>query len=167
MNDTLHWYVVRTRPRWEKKVAQLLLEKGITHYCPLNKVHRQWSDRKKIVEEPLFKTYVFVQVEERSKWDIKLIDGILNYLYWQGKPARVKEEEIITIKKFLQEFEDVEVVETDFAINDKVTFKEGIMMDYNGIVLEVFGNKARVRLQSLSASLVATVEKKMLVKINS
>ena len=111
MNENLHWYVVYTRPRWEKKIAALLQDKGITHYCPMNKVHRQWSDRMKIVTEPLFKGYVFVQVEERKKWDIKLIDGIVNYVYWQGKPARVRDEEIITIKKFLQEFENVEVIE--------------------------------------------------------
>ncbi|MEO6221006.1 MAG: transcription termination/antitermination NusG family protein, partial [Ginsengibacter sp.] len=49
------WYVVYTRPRWEKKIAENLLRLGIEHYCPLNKVTRQWSDRKKKVLEPLFK----------------------------------------------------------------------------------------------------------------
>ena len=166
MNENLHWYVVYTRPRWEKKIAALLQDKGITHYCPMNKVHRQWSDRMKIVTEPLFKGYVFVQVEERKKWDIKLIDGIVNYVYWQGKPARVRDEEIITIKKFLQEFENVEVTETRLAVNDTVVVTDGIMMDYKGIVLEVSGNKAKVLIQSIGITLSAIFEKKKLIKVD-
>ena len=71
------WYVVYTRPRWEKKVALTLSEKGIENYCPLNKVMKKWSDRHKIVLEPLFKGYVFVRVAEQRKWDIKKIDGII------------------------------------------------------------------------------------------
>ncbi|HCY90719.1 MAG TPA: antitermination protein NusG, partial [Chitinophagaceae bacterium] len=51
--ENYHWYVVYTRPRWEKKVALNLAQKGIEHYCPLNKVRKQWSDRKKMVLEPL------------------------------------------------------------------------------------------------------------------
>src|SRR5450759_4619611 len=95
---TSNWYAVSTRPRWEKKVAQVLDTKGIENYCPLNKVVKQWSDRKKIILEPIFRGYVFVKVEEQKKWDIKKIDGILNYVYWLGKPAKIKEEEINTIK---------------------------------------------------------------------
>ncbi len=56
--------------------------------------------------EPLFKGYVFIATDENHKWDIKKIDGILNYVYWLGKPAVVKESEINTIRKFLAEFED-------------------------------------------------------------
>ena len=65
-----YWYAVYTRPRWEKKVASLLDDKDIVHYCPLNKVTRQWSDRKKVVMEPLFKGYIFVQVTEEKKWEL-------------------------------------------------------------------------------------------------
>ncbi|HRX93358.1 MAG TPA: transcription termination/antitermination NusG family protein, partial [Chitinophagaceae bacterium] len=55
------WLAVYTKPRWEKKVNKLFKEKGLESYCPLNKVRRKWSDRMKIVEEPLFKSYVFVK----------------------------------------------------------------------------------------------------------
>ncbi|HMJ47328.1 MAG TPA: transcription termination/antitermination NusG family protein, partial [Ferruginibacter sp.] len=58
-NMNKKWYVVYTRPRWEKKVAATLDERGVENYCPLNRVNRQWSDRKKVVLEPLFKGYVF------------------------------------------------------------------------------------------------------------
>ncbi|MFT3980989.1 MAG: UpxY family transcription antiterminator [Ferruginibacter sp.] len=162
MNENRQWYVVYTRPRWEKKVASLLLQKSIAHYCPLNKVNRQWSDRKKVVLEPLFKGYVFVQMEEKNKWDVRQVDGVLNYVYWLGKPAVVKEEEINTIKKFLQEFNDVEVIHTMPEINDDVLVKQGIMMNYKGIVMEVRGNKAIVKVESMGVQLSALFDMKNL-----
>ena len=70
MNDEKKWYVIYTRPRWEKKVASLLQAKAIEHYCPLNRVMKQWSDRKKIVLEPLFKGYIFVKVKESVRYGV-------------------------------------------------------------------------------------------------
>ena len=157
-----YWYAVYTRPRWEKKVAALLDNKGIEHYCPLNKVTRQWSDRKKVVMEPLFKGYVFVQVREDKKWDLLSINGIVNYVYWLGKPARIRDEEIDTIRKFLNEFEDVEVVEGLLPVNSTVRIKQGVLMNYQGLLLEVSGNKAKVKILSMGIELSAFFDKKNL-----
>ncbi len=143
----------------------MLEEKGIENYCPLNKVRRKWKDRKKIVLEPLFKGYLFVKIDEEKKWDIKMIDGILNYVYWLGKPARVKEAEINTIKKFLNEFENVDVVELDLKANTNVIVTKGILMNYKGIVLEVVGNKVKVQIDSMGIRLSAVIEKGSLEQI--
>src|SRR5574343_246603 len=102
------WLAIYSRPRWEKKVARLLQEKGIECYCPLNKVRRQWSDRIKTIEEPLFKSYVFVRVSEVERSSVRLVQGVVNFVYWLGKPAVVKERESETIQKFLNEYEAVE-----------------------------------------------------------
>lgn len=163
--NSLTWYAVNTRPRWEKKIAQTLESKGIENYCPLNKVVRQWSDRKKVILEPIFKCYVFVKVEEQKKWDIKRIDGILNYVYWLGKPAKIKEDEINTIKKFLHEFNDVEVEHLGLGVNQKVRIKQGVLMNYEGILLEVSGSRAFVKIESMGLQLSAHFDKKNLEKI--
>ena len=160
-----NWYVIYTRPRWEKKIALVLQEKGIENYCPLNKVTKQWTDRKKTVLEPLFKGYIFVCADENNKWDIKNIDGIINYIYWLGKPAVVREDEIITIKKFLNEFKDVKVIDLNAVVNDKVQIKQGVMMNYKGIVLEIMGNKAKVLITGMGIELAAFFETKNLEKI--
>ena len=161
--NKLHWYAVYTKPRWEKKVAKLLEERGIEHYCPLNKVIKQWSDRKKVVLEPIFKSYVFVRMEDAKKWDLKKINGILNFVYWLGKPAVVKDEEIDTIRKFLNEFSSVEVVESGkLAVNAKVRIRQGVMMNYHGILLEVSGNRAKVKIDSMGISLSAHFDRKNL-----
>lgn len=162
MVNELTWYAVYTRPRWEKKIAQLLDEKGIEGYCPLNKVYRQWSDRKKAVFEPLFKGYVFVRVAEQHKWDIKKIDGILNFVHWNGKPAMIRPEEIETIKKFLSEFTEVEVENAGLTQQTPVRIKQGLLMNYRGIIIEVMGNKARVKIESMGLQLSAVFEKKNL-----
>lgn len=150
-----YWYAIQTRPRWEKKVVMLLNERGIENYCPLNKVLHQWSDRKKIIMEPVFKSYVFVKIEEEKKWDIKNINGVLNYVYWLGKPARIREEEILIIRKFLSEFSDVTVEKKKFTVNSKVRIKQGLLMNYEGILVEVKGNRAVVKIESLDIQLSA------------
>jgi len=156
------WYAVYTKPRWEKKVAALLLESGIENYCPINKVTRQWSDRKKIVLEPVFKGYVFVRVEESKKWEVKKIPGILNFVYWLGKPAQVRDGEIDVIRKFLNEFNDVQVEAKGFVVNTEVRIKQGVLMNYKGIVVEVLGSRAVVKIDTLDLQLSAHFDKKNL-----
>ena len=161
-DNSTYWYAVHTRPRWEKKVASLLQGKDIENYCPLNKVIRQWSDRKKTILEPLFKGYVFVQVEEAAKWEVLAINGIVNYVHWLGKPARIRDSEIDTIRRFLHEFEDIDVTETGMQVNTAVQVKQGVLMNYKGIVLEVQGNRARVKIESMGIQLSAFFDKKNL-----
>ncbi len=147
------------RPRWEKKVASLLLEKGIENYCPINKVTRQWSDRKKVVLEPVFKGYVFVRLEENKKWEVKEVHGVLNFVYWLGKPAQIRDEEIDVIRKFLNEFNDVQVEAKGLVVNSEVRVKQGVLMNYKGIVVEVLGNRAVVKIDSLDLQLSAHFDK--------
>ena len=158
IQENINWYVVYTRPRWEKKISTLLDNRGIENYLPLNKVLKQWSDRKKIVYEPLFKGYLFIKIAEKEKWDVKLVDGILNYVHWLGKPAVVKESDIENIKKFLQEFDNVQVVDKSLQKGDEVIVQQGIMMNYKGIVLEVLHNKAIVNIDSMGIKLNATFD---------
>src|SRR4051812_2412383 len=109
MDKEKKWYAVHTRQRWEKKVAYLLEKKGIEQYCPLNKVYRQWNDRKKIALEPLFNSYVFIRVTETDHLKVKQTEGVLRILHWLGKPAVIKDAEIQTIKRFLNDHENVEL----------------------------------------------------------
>ena len=143
-------------------MAALLLEAGVENYCPINKITRKWSDRKKVVLEPVFKGYVFVKVDEAKKWDVKKVPGILNFVYWLGKPAKIREGEIDTIRKFLNEFSEVAVEQKGFTIESEVRIKQGIMMNYKGVIIEVLGNKAVVKIDSLDIQLSAHFDKKNL-----
>ncbi|WP_121353806.1 UpxY family transcription antiterminator [Flavisolibacter nicotianae] len=159
MNTNPVWYAVYTKPKWEKKVAELLTRKGIENYCPLNKVMKQWHDRKKLVEEPLFTSYVFVCITPAELTEVKKTDGIINFVYWLGKPAMVREEEIETIRDFLCSYREVQLEKTRIKPEDSIQIINGPLMNREGKVLEVHQKTIKVILPSLGHALVAQVEK--------
>lgn len=159
------WYAVYTKPRWEKKVSQLLSKKDIENYCPLNKEEHQWSDRKKIVEVPLFTSYVFVKINQQQKNTVLETGGILNFVYWIGKPAVIRDEEIETIKKFLNDYKQVRLEKTFVSVNDRVKITEGPLMFKEGKVLDVLKNTVKVQLPSLGYALVVSIDKQHVERI--
>ncbi len=153
------WLAVYTRPRWEKKVNKVLQEKGIESYCPLNKVRRKWSDRIKVVEEPLFKSYVFVKIQDDDKTTVRMTRGAINFVYWNGKPAVIREKEITAIKRFLDEYEHVEAVPMEFKVNQRVRITQGSFMDYEGKLLGIRQKTAKVAIDSLGYILIAYIDR--------
>lgn len=112
-----NWCVIKTRSRWEKKVARLLKQKGIDTFCPLLKAKRQWSDRVKTVEQPLLKSYVFVKVAEDQRTVVRLTEGVVNFVYRNGKPVVVKDRVIQSIRQFQLSHTVVEVMDSARAEN--------------------------------------------------
>lgn len=161
------WYVVYTKPRWEKKVHGLLVKKGIEAYCPLNKTKKKWSDRIKWVEEPLLKSYVFVKVRETEQAEVRLVNGVVNFVYWLGKPAVVKDAEISVIKKFLNEYVDIIAEALPIGPDARLKVQRGIFMDKEVKVLKVQRNKVQVIIESIGYSLVAFVDKSNLAAIEN
>ncbi len=161
------WLAIYTRPRWEKKVNLLLQEKGVESYCPLNKVKRKWSDRVKIIEEPLFKSYVFVKVSDEEKTTVRMTTGVMNFVYWNKKPAIIKEKEILTIKRFLDEYRDVHVYPIELKLNDRVRVTSGSFMDHEGKVLGLRHKIVKVAIDSLGYILVAYIERSKLISVHS
>jgi len=158
-SEVKKWYALYTKPRWEKKVFRLLVEKGIESYCPLNKVTRKWSDRMKTMEEPLFKSYVFVCISDELQSLVRMTPGVMNFVYWQGKPAIVKDREIEVIKKFLNEYNNVVAQPIDLQPQSKVKIQQGIFMDKEATILKVQGKKVQVVIESIGYSLVAFIKK--------
>jgi len=161
--DTAQWLAVYTKPRWEKKAHQRLLAKGIHSYCPLNTVYRKWSDRIKKVEEPLFKSYLFVQVTPAQQTEVRLTEGVLNFVYWTGKPAVVKPEEIEAIRRFLDEHDEVIAEAYDrLQPGARVTVTSGLMMGTEGTVEKVDNRWAEVLLESIGFKLRAKISRNRL-----
>jgi transcription antitermination factor NusG len=159
MSKNKLWYAVYTHPRREKKVAGLLDKKKVEVYCPLTKVRKRWSDRYKVVEEPLFKSYVFVCITDEEKTAVRLTDGVVNFVYWLGKPAVIKTSEINIIKKFLSEYEEVQANPLPVEQGQRVRVKTGLLMDTEGEVIKVVNNRAYVLLESLGYELTAKFDK--------
>jgi transcription antitermination factor NusG len=150
------WFALYTKPRWEKKIDAALIRKGIESWCPLQKVERQWSDRKKVIEDPLFKSYVFVRINETERHLVLMTDGVLNFVYYLGKPAVIKEEEVNNIKMYLAE-KDARITiisEEGFREGEKIRVNFGVFMDKEGTVLRGSRKKVYVQLQSLGQVMV-------------
>jgi len=157
--DKQYWYAVYTKPRWEKKVHALFLAKGIEAYCPLNRTRKKWSDRIKWVEEPLFKSYVFVKVRESEQLNVRMVNGVVNFVYWLGKPAVIKDKEIDIIRKFLNDYLDVRAVPIDLKIDARITIAKGAFMDKEAKVTKILNKKVQVVIESIGYSLVAVIDK--------
>lgn len=152
------WYVLYTNPKAEKKVAQQIAAMGYEVYCPLIQQVRQWSDRKKTVEVPLFNSYVFVNIEDSERHKVFDAKGVVRFLFWLGRPAVVKDEEIEEIKKWLNsqsvEFEIESLHEGDF-----VEIKEGQFKGHSGIVQYINKNYVRIVIESIGFVLVVKSKK--------
>src|SRR5665213_3052426 len=146
--DSKKWYAVYTKPRCEKKVADLLVKKGIENYCPLNKVQKQWSDRKKIILEPLFTSYVFVRISPDEQLAVRQTYGILNFVYWLSKPAIVRNAEIDIIKRFLNEYPCVRLEKLAVNVSDIVRIVTGPFMEQEGQVISVKSKTVKIMLPS-------------------
>jgi transcriptional antiterminator NusG len=129
----------------------------------LQKSERTWSDRKKIILEPLFKSYVLVRLAPKAHIPVLQTDGVLGFVTFQAKPAVIRDEEIEAVKQFLAAYAHVQVERIEVGINDDVTIINGPLMLQKGQVLEVSGKMAKVMLPSLGFALVA-IDKSNLAK---
>jgi transcription antitermination factor NusG len=158
-NEEKKWYAIYTKPRWEKKVAELLSSKNIDNYCPLNKVRKKWSDRNKIVSMPLFPSYVFVHINKQDILPLKNTHGVLNLVYWLGKPAEIRTVEIELIKRFMNEHENVSVEKLKVNLNDRIKITGGPFLEHTGHVKEIKKRTVKIVLSSLGYVMIAEVQK--------
>ncbi len=156
MEPEKKWYALYTKPRWEKKIDVRLVKKGIESWCPLQKIEKQWSDRKKIIEEPLFKSYIFVRIDPTEKTEVLMTDGVLNFVHYLKKPAVIKDNEVETIKRYLSEKDaKISVIsEEGYAKETKIKVNHGVFMGNEGTVLRGGKKKVYVRLESLGQVMV-------------
>ena len=149
----MNWYVIYTKPKWEKKVADKLKELGIECYCPLVTQIKQWSDRKKKIEVPLFNSYVFVQLNDVERNSVFQVAGVVRYLFWLGKPAIVRDEEIKAIKNSLESPAIGEISVVPFKIGDKIKLDSGAFSNQDAIVQEISNTHYILVLESLGCVL--------------
>jgi transcription antitermination factor NusG len=132
------WHIVYTSPNTEKKIYNELCKRSINAYLPVNQVVRQWSDRKKKLELPLFPNYIFVKVTAREMWSVLMVAGVLRFISFGQQIAVIKDEEIETIKKLLHTNPEVNQ-ETDCVIGDRVKVTDGPFKGLEGTVSQVKG----------------------------
>lgn len=147
------WYVLYTKPRSEKKVAARLTEAGFEVYCPLRKVRKQWSDRIKVVEEPLFSSYIFIRTHDHLRDEVFRYPGTVRYLFWLKKPAVVREVEINAIRKWLGTYDHEAISLDTLEPGDRIRITAGQFMEEEGTFIEKSGSTALIQLDQMGLKL--------------
>lgn len=160
-----NWFVFYTKSRHEKKVSDLLVRRGFEVFLPMQKVMRQWSDRKKKVEVPLFNSYIFVRIQERLIVQVLQIPGISWNVRHNDKPAILHEREYEVINRFLATGVTIEIVPAaDFENGDKVTVIDGPLKGALGRVASNESSKFMVLLEALGQSIRVYLDPALLKK---
>ncbi len=155
------WYAIYTRANGEKKLLSNLTERNIECYLPLKKTLKCWSDRKKWVEEPLFRCYIFVKVSYKEFFTALNTPGVVCYVTFGGKAQPIPEAQISNIKTFLAQ-SDHEVTLTYERIQKGVTVEvlQGSLKGVKGEVINICGQSRIVmRIDSMNCSLYANISK--------
>ena len=161
------WHVVYTLPRHEKKAARELELQGLEYWLPLHKVRKQWSDRRKWVEEPLFKSYLFVLVTPRNYFDILNTYGIVRYIYHEGKPAILRDADMDILRRLLDSTYELEVTPLQLTPGQQVRVEQGPLMGHTGILIKQNSNQSvRVDFEILQRSVVVTVPLKFICPVD-
>jgi transcriptional antiterminator RfaH len=156
----MSWFVLHVKAHKEKKVSEMLEKMDVEVFCPLIKETKNWSDRKKLVDEPLFKSYVFIKITEKYRGIVFGVPGVMRYLFLEGKPALVRDEEIDVIKEWMSRGTN-DVIELSKLIpGNEITVKNGLLKDRKGVIqwvgksnvsllLEEMGVVAQARLKDV------------------
>lgn len=154
------WHVVLTRPGYEKKVAELFTKKNIKNYCPVQPAGADTLNGKKLVMEPVFKSYVFAKIVEPEVSVVLKVKGVINFAYWLDSRAVIEEDEIDTIRMFLTDFYSIRVEKSAVSVNKPVKITEALNMPSGEILHSI-----RASLPSLGYELITDVVKPPLEKI--
>ncbi|MBN1990726.1 MAG: UpxY family transcription antiterminator [Bacteroidales bacterium] len=153
------WYAAYTKPRNEKKVLERLRETGIEAYLPLQKRLKQWSDRKKFVEEPIFRSYIFVRIELKDYFNVLNTTGIVRFITFEGKAVPIPDKQIDQVKLLLEQKDvEVDVSEEPIMPGTMIEITSGVMIGLTGELVEHQGKqKVVVRLNHISHSLLVSL----------
>ena len=157
MKETIQnrkWHVLYTKPRHEIKALERLAQNGFEVYCPMKTTLKQWSDRKKKVSVPLLPSYIFIKTTEKNR-AIPLTDpSVLNYIFWLGKPAIVREYEINTIKGIISKDKVQEFEIRQLNIGDKIDVNKGQIKSKNAIIKTISNNYITAEIKELGMKIV-------------
>jgi transcriptional antiterminator NusG len=134
-----HWNVIYVSSRTEKRVSERLSEKGIDHYLPLKKTVKQWSDRKKIVELPLFTGYVFVNISQREQINVLETPGVVNFVKLEKKIAIVRVQEMEAMRSLIELGYDITLLgeQKQFNLGDRMKIENGPLKGLEGKVIDM------------------------------
>lgn len=158
----LRWYAVYVKSRYEKKTSKLLEDRHIETYLPLIGRLKQWSDRKKMVEEPLFKSYLFVHTDLKNYFDILNTPGVVRFVCFEGKPVPVPDNQLVAVRSYIGEYDGVDDLEQLLELHEGqvVEIARGQMKGLVGRLVEIRGKQRLIiNIEAVGQSLPISVSR--------
>lgn len=166
--NTKRWYAFYVKPRHEKKAAERVRDLGVEVFCPLVTLKVRWSDRWKTIQKPLINGYLFARVIEIERREVLNDPAIFRTVFWKGRPAMIRNEEIEAMRHLLREGENVKMDPIHPGDRVKVT-KGGNVLGISGlegVVVQVRGDQISLRIESLQSQLSVTVPRRMINRLD-
>ncbi|MBN1952627.1 MAG: UpxY family transcription antiterminator [Bacteroidales bacterium] len=165
LDATKRWYALYTNSRAEKKVADLLDRMGVEVYLPLQKTLKQWSDRKKVVHEPLFRSYVFVRVNNQDYMVVLTVPGVVAYVTIAREKIAIPDCQIEAVRAFLGEKELEEGI-AYFEDGEEVEVAWGSLKGLRGTLVQARDQrKLVVRIGAINQNISLTLPAHLLKKV--
>lgn len=151
-----NWYAVYTKPQSETKVVALLSKKRIESFCPHKRMIVGQGSKRKMVYEPLFPSFVFVLITEIQMYEVRRTSDVINFVYWLGRPAMIRTEEIENIAHFNGAYYNIQVEKSpvNAAGMVKITNEPGLMHSDRGM-MSAKTTKVKLTLPSLGYTMYA------------
>ncbi len=159
------WHVVYTRYRYERKVQKELDNLGIESFLPSRKVVRQWSDRKKVVENLIFPSYVFLRSCEKEYYKVLSIKGLVRFVIFDGKPSKIPEWQIDALRKITSSGIRYSCLTQSIPCGEKVKIISGPLCGTYGEVIKGNQNQIRIIIDGISNSLIINTSSMELARI--
>ncbi len=140
-NQEDNWYVFYVTAKHERKAEKLLIRDGYNCYLPIITVLKQWKQRKKHVEEPLFKSYIFVKVRKNEIYDVLQTPSVISYIRFAGEPAVISQQHIDLIQELIQNKTKFNISSERVKVGEQITLKSGPFEGEKGVVKEIRGTK--------------------------
>jgi len=116
-----------------------LKARGVEVYLPILKTLKQWSDRKKWVEEPLFKSYLFVRIFDKDYLDVLQTRGVVRFITFRKERVPIPDQQIEAVRAYLNEPDPIPITETYFEPGSHVRITRGTMQGLTGTLVKVRG----------------------------
>jgi len=127
------WFALRVKSRYEKAVAAIVRNKGFEDFLPVHRRQRQWSDRVRSVELPLFPGYVFCRLHPHRRLALLTIPGVVHFVGTAKGPTPIEDAEIAAIQKAVRSGAATEPWPY-LSVGERVRIKDGPLTGLQGIL---------------------------------
>ncbi|NND05153.1 MAG: UpxY family transcription antiterminator [Saprospiraceae bacterium] len=156
------WFAISTRFKAEKEVARLLAKRGIECYVPLNRVVRQYTRKRKVVQLPLIPCYAFVYIKANEYVTVLETNHVVKFIHFSRNLISIPESEIQLLKRVCQEIDHVEIQEMTFEKWRPVEIIGGNLTGIRGKLVDCRGKNFLIELDHIGIGMRIEIDQQLL-----